>query len=280
MKNLLSLKSFAAIFFIASSSVSSAGLMVTEVIGKVEIVGKGLVKTLAQIPDGLRLELLAGSTLAVVDLASGREFILQGKNTYLTSAAGPTTADGKPVPAKTQVASNLKDVRVWTGKLSQATLVMRGAPTDRLPVLLFPLRTAVISVLPQLSWEPVKAATSYQLEIIKLDGSLVWKTVTTQTTVSVPESHSLQPEEKYSWRVAAIGAEGKLSDSASRFTVASKESIDNLNLLLPLDDSSFSRKVLVATQLQEVGAVQQAKDMWKALSLEKPEDEVLADLAK
>jgi hypothetical protein len=52
MKNLFSLKSFAAVFFIASSSVSSAGLMVTEVIGKVEIVGQGLVKTLAQIPDG------------------------------------------------------------------------------------------------------------------------------------------------------------------------------------------------------------------------------------
>ena len=263
-----------------TAPVAMAGMMVTEVTGKVELSGKGLVTTLAQVPDGSRLQVAAGATLVVVDLVSGREFVLTGANTYLTTAAGPTSADGKPVAAKALPASKLSDVRVAPGKLAQATLVMRGAPATRLPVLLSPLRTAVITVLPGLQWEAVEAATSYRLEVTKLDGSLVWETVTMQTSVAVPAGHALQPGERYSWRVEAIGPQGKLSDSSSRFSVVSKEAIANLDLLTPGADAPFSRKVLFATQLQEAGAVQEAKVIWKALASERPEDQVLAALAQ
>ena len=263
-----------------TAPVAIAGMMVTEVTGKVELSGKGPVSMLAQVADGSRLQVAAGATLVVVDLVSGREFVLTGANTYLTTAAGPTTADGKPVAAKALPASKLSDVRVAPGKLAQATLVMRGAPATRLPVLLSPLRTAVITVLPGLQWEAVEAATSYRLEVTKLDGSLVWETVTTQTSVAVPAGHALQPGERYSWRVEAIGPQGKLSDSSSRFSVVSKEAIANLDLLTPGADAPFSRKVLFATQLQEAGAVQEAKVIWKALASERPEDQVLAALAQ
>jgi hypothetical protein len=263
-----------------TAPVAIAGMMVTEVTGKVELSGKGPVSMLAQVADGSRLQVAAGATLVVVDLVSGREFVLTGANTYLTTAAGPTTADGKPVPAKALPASKLSDVRVAPGKLAQATLVMRGAPATRLPVLLSPLRTAVITVLPGLQWEAVDVATSYRLEVTKLDGSLVWETVTTQTSVTVPAGHALQPGERYSWRVEALGPQGKLSDSSSRFSVASKEAIANLDLLAPGVDAPFSRKVLFATQLQEAGAVQEAKVIWKALASERPEDQVLAALAQ
>ena len=267
-------------WIVLTAPVAMAAMMVTEVTGKVELSGKGAVSMLAQVADGSRLQVAAGATLVVVDLVSGREFVLTGANTYLTTAAGPTTADGKPVAAKALPASKLSDVRVAPGKLAQATLVMRGAPATRLPVLLSPLRTAVITVLPGLQWEAVEAATSYRLEVTKLDGSLVWETVTTQTSVTVPAGHALQPGERYSWRVEALGPQGKLSDSSSRFSVASKEAIANLDLLTPGVDAPFSRKVLFATQLQEAGAVQEAKVIWKALASERPEDPVLAALAQ
>lgn len=260
--------------------IAMAGVMVTEVTGKVELVGKGPVSLLAQIPDGSKLQVAAGANLVVVDMSSGREFALAGGNTYLTSAAGPKTADGKAVAAKSLPVNSLKEVRVAPGKLAQATLVMRGLQADRLPVLLTPIRTAVVTVLPALQWESVVAATSYRLELTKLDGSLSWETTTTQTGVTVPQSHALEPGERYSWRVAAIGQSSKLSDSSGRFSVASKESIENLNLLVPGPDASFGRKVLYATQLQEAGAVQQAKELWKTLASERPEDQTLAELAK
>jgi hypothetical protein len=257
-----------------------AGVMVTEVTGKVELVGKGPVSLLSQIPDGSKLQVAAGANLVVVDMSSGREFALPGGTAYLMAATGPTTADGKAVAAKSLPSNNLKDVRVAPGKLAQATLVMRGLQSDRLPVLVSPMRTAVVTVLPELQWEAVGAATSYRLELTKLDGSLAWETTTTKTVVTVPQSHALEPGERYSWRVAAMGQSAKLSDSSGRFSVASKEFMDSLNLLAPGPDASFSRKVLYATQLQEAGAVQQAKDLWKTLASERPEDQTLAELAK
>jgi len=260
--------------------VSFAGLLTTDVSGKAEIIGKGPVSTLAQIADGSRLQISAGATLIAVDLASGREFILSGANTYIISSAGPKTLDGNLVPAKALPANNLKEVRVAPGKLAQATLVMRGSPATRLPVLLSPLRTSVISVLPELRWESVGGATNYRLEIMKLDGSLVWDTVTTGSMASVPESSALEPGVSYSWRVEAMGPAGKISDSSSRFSVASKDAIESLKLLAPTPEASFSRKVLFATQLQEAGAVQEAKALWKSLAKERPDDAVLLELTK
>lgn len=268
------------VFTAIAPKVSLAGMLATDVSGKAEIIGKGPVSTLAQIADGSRLQISAGATLVAVDLSSGREFILSGANTYIISSAGPKTLDGNLVPAKALPANNLKEVRVAPGKLAQATLVMRGSPASRLPVLLSPLRTSVISVLPELRWESVEGATNYRLEIMKLDGSLVWDTVTTGSMASIPESRALEPGVSYSWRVEANGPSGKISDSSSRFSVASKEAIESLKLLAPTPDASFSRKVLFATQLQEAGAVQEAKALWQSLARERPDDAVLLELTK
>ena len=257
-----------------------AGMLATDVSGKAEIIGKGPVSTLAQIADGSRLQLSAGATLVAVDLSSGREFILTGANTYIISSAGPKTLDGNLVQSKALPVNNLKEVRVAPGKLAQATLVMRGSPATRLPVLLSPLRTSVISVLPELKWESVEGATNYRLEIMKLDGSLVWATVTTGSMASIPEGRALETGVSYSWRVEANGPSGKISDSSSRFSVASKDAIESLKLLAPAPDASFSRKVLFATQLQEAGAVQEAKELWKSLARERPDDAVLLEFTK
>ncbi len=84
---------------------ASAGLLVTEVNGKAEVEGRGTIVTLMEIPDGSRLNLPAGSSLTVVDLASGREFLLKGGRKYAIAEGGPKAVDGtlleaKPLPAK------------------------------------------------------------------------------------------------------------------------------------------------------------------------------------
>ncbi len=272
-------KAMAAALFAMAMTPLMAGMLVTEAIGKVEMNGKA-VGTLAQIPDDARLQVAAGAKLVVVDLATGREYILAGPHVYTSSASGPKAADGKPVPDKALPANNLAEVRVATGKLAQATLVMRGAPAARFPELVAPVRTAVVTLLPSMRWKPAASAVGYKLSLSRLDGSLVWELSTAQTEVTVPASHALQAGEPYAWRVEAMGPDGKLSDSSARFTVATAQAIANLELLKPEPDAPFNRKVLYAAQLREAGAVDEARRLWQALASERPDDRVLAAMAQ
>lgn len=267
-------------FGLLAAPAATAGLLVTEASGKIEMEGKGPVSTLAQIPDEARLKVPAGARLVVVDLASGREYVLIGDFTYIASATGPKTTDGKAVPAKPLPTSKLPEVKVVTAKLAQATLVMRSLPKTNVPVLVSPVRTAVISLLPTLRWTPVETATNYKLIVTKPDGSLVWEVMTSETEINFAADKSLQAGERYNWRVEALGADGRLSDAAARFTVASAESIATLALLKPATDAPFSRKVLYAAQLREAGALEDAKLEWQALSRLNPDDSVLATLAE
>jgi hypothetical protein len=262
------------------SSATMAGLLVTETIGKVEIEGKGPVNTLAQIPDNARLKVPAGAKLVVVDLGSGREYVLPGNFTYIAAASGPQTVDGKAVAARPLPTRNLPDVKIVTAKVAQATLVMRSLPKTNVPVLVSPVRTAVISLMPTLRWTAVEAATNYKLTVTQPDGSLVWEAMTRDTEITLTAGQTLQAGGRYNWRVEAMGADGRLSDAAARFTVASAEALTALALLKPDATATFSRKVLYAAQLREAGAVEDAKLLWQALSREQPEDPVLASLAE
>jgi hypothetical protein len=262
------------------SSATMAGLLVTEAIGKVEIEGKGPVNTLSQIPDNARLKVPAGAKLVVVDLGSGREYVLPGNFTYLAAASGPQTADGKAVAARPLPTSNLSEVKIVTPKVAQATLIMRTLPKTNVPVLVSPVRTAVISLMPTLRWTPVEAATNYKLTVTQPDGSLVWEVMTRETEITLSADHALQAGGRYTWRVEAMGADGRLSEAAARFTVASAEALKTLALLKPDATATFSRKVLYAAQLREAGAVEDAKLLWQALSREQPDDPVLAALAE
>ena len=262
------------------SSATMAGLLVTEAIGKVEIEGKGPVNTLSQIPDNARLKVPAGAKLVVVDLGSGREYVLPGNFTYLAVASGPQTADGKAVAARPLPTSNLSEVKIVTPKVAQATLIMRTLPKTNVPVLVSPVRTAVISLMPTLRWTPVEAATNYKLTVTQPDGSLVWEVMTRETEITLSADHALQAGGRYTWRVEAMGADGRLSEAAARFTVASAEALKTLALLKPDATATFSRKVLYAAQLREAGAVEDAKLLWQALSREQPDDPVLAALAE
>lgn len=278
--NLLPRNSLAAALALLGSAAAMAGLLVTEASGKIEIEGKGLVNTLSQIPDDARLKVPAGARLVVVDLGTGREYVLPGDFTYIAAASGPKTVDGKAIAAKPLPTRNLPEIKIVTAKVAQATLVMRSLPKTNVPVLMSPVRTAVISLLPMLRWTPVEAATNYKLAVTKPDGSLVWETMTRETEINFSADKSLQAGERYNWRVEAMGADGRLSDAAARFTVASAEALATLALLKPEADAPFSRKVLYAAQLREAGAVEDAKLQWQALSREQPEDPVLATLAE
>jgi hypothetical protein len=266
---------------LAFSTSALAGLLVTDVAGKAEIEGKGLVATLAEIPDGARLALAPNAQLVAVDLISGREYTLKGNTRYLITADGPKTSDGKPVDAKPLPAKNLPEVKVATGKVAQATLVMRSIRKFNVPVLHAPARTTVVTPHPTFQWGNVEGASSYRLILKGQEGTTPWETTVTTNEFTAGPDRALSPGTGYTWRIEAIGADGRtISDAAASFTVAPAEVIKRLDDLKPAADAPFGRRVLYASQLREAGAIADAQALWKALARERPEDEVLKALAE
>jgi len=264
--------------FIASAAF--AGVLVTEVNGKAEVDGKGAVTTLSEIPDGARLSLPAGSRVVVVDLGSGREFLLKGGAKYEITAGGPRAKDGVAIEARELPAKNLPDIRLARGKTAQATLVMRGARKANVPVLQYPVRTASISTTPLFRWHAVEGAAHYRVSVMNPGGFVVWQAGTRETELVLPSDKALAPGERYSWKVEALGENGPLADSSTTFSVADAEAINRLSLLNPNADTPYARRILYAALLRDAGALFEAKEMWKALAAERPEDEVLRALAE
>ena len=257
-----------------------AGLLVTDISGKAEIEGKGPVATLAEIPDGARLTLAAGTQLVAVDLVSGREYVLKGSGKYVVAADGLRTSDGKPVETKPLPAKNLPEVKVATAKVAQATLVMRSMRKFNVPVLNSPARTTVVTETPVFQWSGVDGAVSYRL-VLKDQNGVVWEKTAAVTELAVPRDRSLHAGERYNWRIEAIGADGRtISDASASFSVAPGDTIKRLAELKPAPDAPFGRRVLYAAQLREAGALADARELWKSLAQERPDDEVLKTLAE
>lgn len=255
-----------------------AGLLVTEVNGKAEIAGKGAVTTLAELADGERIAVSASALIVTVDLSSGREYVLKGGGSYVVAPGGPKAANGSTIEAKPLPIKNLPNfraVKIATNSVAQASLVMRGVHEAINPVLVFPVRTVVISKTPVFRWKGVEAAVGYRLQVATLDDRMIWDVSTRETEIRLPAERELGPGESYQWRVEALGAARSLSSAVARFSVAPPDAIERLDQLKPGVDAPFGRRVLYAMALREAGAAADAKVMWKALSLERPDDEVI-----
>jgi hypothetical protein len=266
---------------LAFSTSALAGLLVTDVAGKAEIEGKGPIATLAEIPDGASLSLAPNAQLVAVDLVSGREYMLKGNARYIITAAGPKTADGKPVDAKPLPAKNLPEVKVATGKVAQATLVMRSIRKFNVPVLHAPARTTVVTLHPTFQWGNVEGASNYRMLLKAQEGGTPWETTVTANELTPGQDRALSPGVRYTWRIEALGADGRtISDASASFSVAPAEVIKRLEDLRPAADAPFGRRVLYASQLREAGAIADAQALWKILARERPDDEVLKALAE
>jgi hypothetical protein len=272
------MKTLCAALLTLAMPAAFAGLLVTETSGKPKVDGKA-VGTLAEIADGAQLEVPPGSRVVAVDLVSGREYALAAGK-YQVGANGPVKAGGALVTAQNLPAQNLPKVKLAAGHISQATMVMRSLDIGGVPMLVYPVHTAVASATPQLRWKGVDGADSYHLKLASREGTVLLDTTTKDTVFQVPDANKLSPGERYVWRIEAKGGEGVLSDASASFTVVKDEMLQQLAKLKPESGAAFSRWVLYAALLNQAGANEDAKSIWKTLAKEHPGDAVLKTLAE
>lgn len=257
-----------------------AGLLVTEVTGKAEIEGRGVVATLAEIPDGARLSLQADASLIAVDLGSGQEYLLQGGQDYRITPQGPQGIGGG-VSATALPAQGMADIHIVPAMVAAARPATRSrAIRVNAPGPISPVTTIVVSDAPLFRWSAVEASSGYRLSVLKSDGALHWEARTRDTQIPLPNTHRLAPGEKYTWRVEYFSAGGAASEASAEFAVAPAATLRQLSALKADARSPFSRRVLYAALLTEVGAKEEARALWQELAKEKPDDNVLRRFAE
>ncbi len=257
-----------------------AGLLVTDVIGKAEVEGRGPAKILTALAEGAHLSLAEGTTMVLVDLKSGREFALTGKASYVVAANGITTADRGMITATALPTASLPDVRIATLKLARPKMVMRGDFGFAPSTLISPVMTAVLSEQVYLQWREVESAVQYRVTVQRADDAVILDQVTRQLRIAVPPSAGLVAGETYSWRVEALGEGSKLSSASAMFSMATAEDVLRLAQLKPVPSAPFGRRVLYLAQLLEVGAFEEASAVGTLLIKERPNDPVIQALAR
>lgn len=266
---------------LAVFGVCQAGVLVTDLKGKAETEGKKPVAVLSEIADGGLLDLAAGAQLVATDLASGREYVLVGAGRFRVGKNGVEGLLGASVTPRALPAANLPNVKVAVARVAQATLTMRGgAFSSGGPGPLSPARTAVLGTAPTLRWSPVEGANSYRVTLADEGGKTIFEADTKDSELTLQTKAGLGAGKQYSWRVAAHGANGRLADASTIFSVVPDDLVKLLAQIKPDKDAPHSRWVLYAAQLQEAGAADEARLIWQMLAKERPEDPNLAKLVR
>jgi hypothetical protein len=213
--------------------------------------------------------------VTVTYASTGAEFTLRGPGEFVVSASEVKAARGAS-PTRRAV-SVLRDPALISqvSRTANASLRMRGmgSPSANRMMLDYPVNTRVVTLQPTLRWSGEPTAEEFAVAITDPAGKEVWKGRV--KPAAARPNVKLSASTIYTWSVTTpkgVTAEG-------RFETVSAESIA-LAEKSRASAKSFSERVMHAFILQDLGATQDAKQAWSALSSERPDLPELAVLAR
>jgi hypothetical protein len=237
---------------------------VADLKGNATIEGDGKVTFLAELLAGTRLLVGTGGSVAITYATSGSEFTLVGPGEF-TITPTEVRADRGAKPAHRPVAK-LKDASVVTraSQTATASVRMRGiAPEGARSALEYPVDARIATLHPTLRWKGEGTAS-----VTDAEGKAVWKGTQSQPA-------KLAPATRYTWTVTtAKGAVGE-----ARFETLPAEAIARAEKSR-VEAKTFSDRVMHAFLLQDIGAAQDAREVWAALARERPDLPELATLSR
>ncbi|HSW82775.1 MAG TPA: hypothetical protein VLH12_04830 [Usitatibacter sp.] len=248
---------------------------VADLQGNATIEGDGRVSFLAELEPGTRLLLGTGATVTVTYASTGAEFTLRGPGEFVVSASEVKAARGASPTRRT--VSVLRDPALISqvSRTANASLRMRGmgSPPGNRMVLDYPVNTRVVTLQPTLRWSGEPSAEEFAVAITDPAGTEVWQGKVKPATAR--PNVKLFASTVYTWTVTTP----KGAKAEGRFETVSAESIARVEKSRA-SAKSFSERVMHAFILQDLGATQDAKQAWSALSGERPDLPELAVLAR
>lgn len=248
---------------------------VADLQGNATIEGNGKVNFLAELPAGTRLLLGTGSTVAVTYASTGAEFTLRGPGEFVVTPKEVKAEKGATPARRTVTVLPDPAVIAKVSRTANASLRMRGInPQGTSKVALdYPVNTRVTTLQPILRWSGEPTAEEFAVSITDASGKEVWKG-NVKPAMAKP-GVKLSPSTIYTWTVMTP----KGAKAQARFETVSVDAMAKAEKSRAAA-RTFSERVIHVFILQDIGAGQDAKEAWAALSRERPDLPELAVLAR
>ena len=274
MRNILS----ALVVLAAMPAFSQNVAFVTNLKGEVSIDGAARPSLLAEIAKGQKIALAREAVLCVMYAASGKEYVLKGPGEFLVKDNEVAPANGimPPLVRNTEWRTSSKTLES-VAQTSAASVRMRSIAVSRTaaPVMLFPSGGRIATLQPTLRWRADASPGSVEVAVyVPGEEKAVHAAIGADGSYRMPVA--LKPDTDYVWTIAASGQEL----GSGRFRTLGAEALQKIETYRPRERSEFSDRVLFAVMLQELGAQQEAREMWMRLSQERGDLPELASLAK
>ena len=277
MKNMM--RTLLAVVIVASTGAWAEGVaFITNMKGEISVDGNPRPLLLAELSKGQKLVLGKDAQASVMYVASGKEFALKGPGDYVvkdseiaaTSGSAPTTRD-------TQWHASNK-VLVQAAQTSAASVRMRSfaAPkADTDPKLLYPTQGNVATLQPTFRWRAQDEKAVGELVLLVAGQEKPVHTVKVASG-SYRMNAKLRPDTEYTWIVTVAGNE----IGTGHFRTLPADALARVERSRPNDKSEFSDRVMFALMLQDLGAVQEARESWTRLAQERSDLPELEAFAK
>lgn len=268
-----------------AAQAQSGVAFITDIKGEAAL-DAGKVALMAEIKKGARINCARECAVGVMYLLSGKEYVLKGPGDFVVGDAEVTAKIGPPPTlreTKWKVSSQV--VAQAASQTSSASIRMRSlggtAAKAEVPLpaerLIYPRDTRVATLQPVFRWASANPKGPFEFEL-KANGSAkpVYKAKSATMHISLPGNVKLLPDVEYSWGVKA----GVNDVGMTSFKTLPTHAIDLTQQRKPDDKAGFSDWLLYALTLKEVGADQDASEVWAKLAKDRPDLPELTALTK
>lgn len=266
----------AALAFAAAPAFSQTVAFVTNLKGEVAIDGAARPPLLAEISKGQKISVARESTLSVMYVASGKEYVLKGPGEFLVKDTEVFAPNGMPPLVRTTEWRTSAKALESVAQTSAASVRMRSlAPAKAAPVMLFPASGRIATLQPTLRWRADAAPGAVEVAVyVPGEEKAVHAAIAADGSYHLPVA--LKADTDYVWTLAAGGQE----IGSARFRTLPSDALQKIDANRPAERCEFSDRVLFAVMLQEMGAQQEARETWMRLAQERADLPELATLGK
>lgn len=273
-----------SMFAFAAQAQSSGIAFVTDVKGEAAM-DTAKATLMAEVKKGARISCTKECAVGVMYMVSGKEYVLKGPGDFLVGDNEVTARIGPPPTMRETNWKVSSKVISQVAQTSSASIRMRsigGAQKiESAPLqaerLIYPRDTSIATLQPAFRWASANAKGPFDFELKAGNGAKpVHKAKLNATSLTLPKNIKLQPDAEYTWMVKAAGNDVGMTS----FKTLPAHSLDLTMKRKPDDKAVFSDWLLYALTLKEVGADQDAGEVWARLAKDRPDLPELAALAR
>ena len=261
----------------ASTAFGGDGIaFITNIKGEISVDGNARPALLSELARGQKIVVGKNSEASVMYIQTGKEYILPGPADYVVKDKEIAGSAAMPPRTRDTAWRTTNQVLAQAGQTSAASVRMRsiGKPKVEEPVLLFPTKGSVATLQPTLRWRGDAAKADIMIMAVGQEKPAhVAKAA--GGSYRVP-AKLLVADTDYVWTVTVAGNEL----GTGRFRTLSADALAQVEQLRPSEKAQFTDRLLFALMLQEMGAVQEARESWQRLSQERSDLPELAAFAK